>query len=121
MHSQLARHQRGFALYGLTVRLKRGATAFVALVSVSANLQLSQRVMVMKLEITGTFGLLMAVGVCAFAAAAWSEPSLSVISAENGRGYCPVPVAGARLSDQQASPDLLLLMFSLSQGRAAQG
>lgn len=72
----------------------------------------------MKLEFTGTFGVLAALAVFAFAADAWSEPSLSVISAENGRGYCPVPMENIRVSDLQASPDLLLLIFGLSQGRA---
>ena len=72
----------------------------------------------MKLEITGTFGLVAAVTLCTLAAFAWSEPTPTVLSAENGRGYCPVPVASLRAADLHASPDLLLLMFSLSQSRA---
>lgn len=75
----------------------------------------------MKLEITGTFGLLAGLGVCAVAAMAWSEPGLLVISAADGREYCPVPLTFERTAAQQASPDLLLLMFSLSQGRGSQG
>lgn len=71
----------------------------------------------MKLEITRAFGVIAAVAVCAVAALAWSEPTLSVISAENGRGYCPVPANSVRVADLQVSDDLLLLMFSLSQGR----
>ena len=75
----------------------------------------------MKLEITGALGVLSILGVCAVAALAWREPSLSVLSVENGRGYCPVPVAIARQEELQVSPDLLLFMFSLSQGRGTQG
>jgi len=73
-----------------------------------------------KLEITRAFGLIAAVTVCASASLAWSEPTLSVIAAENGRGYCTVPLNDARLENLQASEDLLLLMFSLSQGRGSQ-
>lgn len=72
----------------------------------------------MKLEATGAFGLAAILGVCAVAAAAWSEPSPLIISAENGRGYCPVPVASVRTAELSASPDLLLLVFGLSQARA---
>ena len=72
----------------------------------------------MKLEVTGAFGLAAAVCVCALAAVAWSEPSPTVLSAENGRGYCPLPVASVHAAELHASPDLLLLMFSLSQSRA---
>ena len=74
----------------------------------------------MKLEITRAFGVVGVVAVCAIASLAWSEPTLSVISAENGRGYCAVPVSNALLANQQVSEDLLLLMFSLSQGRAGE-
>ena len=72
----------------------------------------------MKLETTRAFSLIAALGVFAVAAVAWSEPSFSVVSAENGRGYCPLPLANARTSDLRVGPDLMLLMFSLSQARA---
>lgn len=75
----------------------------------------------MKLEITGTFMLLAALGIGVGAAMVWSEPALSVISAENGRDYCPTPPTSTRFDNLQASPDLLLLMFGLSQGRGEQG
>jgi len=75
----------------------------------------------MKLEITRAFGVIAAVAVCTAASLAWSEPTLSVISAENGRGYCPLPAVTMRLTDPQVSDDLLLFMFSLSQGRGGLG
>ena len=71
----------------------------------------------MKLEITRAFGVVAALGVLVVAAAAWSEPSLSVISAEKGRDYCPAPLASVQASDLRVSPDLMLLMFSLSRAR----
>ncbi|MBF7730370.1 hypothetical protein [Pseudomonas sp. N040] len=73
----------------------------------------------MKLETTGAFAGLLAIAVCASAAMLWSEPGLTVLSAENGRGYCPVPATQVRVVDLQAGPDLLLLMYGLSQGRGA--
>ena len=71
----------------------------------------------MKLEITRAFGVVVALGVLVVAAAAWREPSLSVISAAEGRDYCPAPLASVQASDLRVSPDLMLLMFSLSQAR----
>lgn len=72
----------------------------------------------MKLETTRAFGLVAAVSVFALAALVWREPSVTVISAENGRGYCPVPLASVQAYELRVSPDLMLLMFSLSQARA---
>lgn len=71
----------------------------------------------MKLEITRALGVLAVMAVCAVASVAWSEPSLMVVTADNGLGYCPVPAAIGHSADQQVSEDLLLLMFGLSQGR----
>jgi hypothetical protein len=75
----------------------------------------------MKLEITRAFSVLAAVAVFAAASVVWSEPSMTVLTAENGLGYCPAHDASAHLSDRQPSEDLLLLMFSLSQGRGSLG
>ena len=75
----------------------------------------------MKLEITRAFSVLAAVAVFAAASVAWSEPSMTVLTAENGLGYCPVHAPSAYLSEQQANEDLLLLMFGLSQGRGGLG
>ena len=71
----------------------------------------------MKLKITRSFGVVEALWVLVVAAATWSEPSLSVISAGKGRDYCPAPLASVQASDLRVSPDLMLLMFSLSQAR----
>ncbi|MBO3277660.1 hypothetical protein [Pseudomonas schmalbachii] len=74
----------------------------------------------MKLEITRGLLLVAALGVATLAAAAWQEPSLSVI--KTGQGAA-TPHAPARVqTDQRAQPDsnLLLLMFGLSQGTGAQ-
>ncbi|AOE87271.1 hypothetical protein [Pseudomonas sp. TCU-HL1] len=73
----------------------------------------------MKLETTRALFLVGALGVASLAAAAWQEPSPSVVSV-NGLGYCPLP-PNARLK-AQAQPDqnLLLFMFGLSQGLRAQ-
>lgn len=70
----------------------------------------------MKLEIARGFFLVAALGVCSFAAMAWSEPAPAVLSGLGGQEYCRLP-GNARV-EEQARPDqdLLLLMFSLSQG-----
>lgn len=61
------------------------------------------------------------IAVCAVTSVAWSEPSLKVITAENGLGYCPASAAHLHVAERQASEDLLLLMFSLSLGRGGLG
>ncbi len=69
----------------------------------------------MKLEIARGFFLVSALGVCAFAALAWSEPEPLVLSGLSSQDYCRLP--GNARFEQQARPDedLLLLMFGLSQ------
>ncbi|EQM70860.1 hypothetical protein L682_32135, partial [Aquipseudomonas alcaligenes OT 69] len=54
------------------------------------------------------------------AAAAWHEPSPSVISV-NGLGYCPLPPNARHKADVMPDKQLLLLMFGLSQGMGPQG
>ena len=46
---------------------------------------------------------------------------MTVLTAENGLGYCPIHAPSAYFSEQQANEDLLLLMFGLSQGRGGLG
>ncbi|BAN50425.1 hypothetical protein PCA10_46930 [Metapseudomonas resinovorans NBRC 106553] len=73
----------------------------------------------MKLEVTRALFLVGALGVASLAAAAWHEPSPSVVSV-NGLGYCPLP-PNARLKAQiQPDQNLLLVMFGLSQGLRGQ-
>ncbi|MCY1395236.1 hypothetical protein D9M71_101770 [compost metagenome] len=74
----------------------------------------------MKLEITRGLLLVGALGVATLAAAAWQEPSLSVIKTGQGAATSHAPVRVQ--SEQAARPDsnLLLLMFGLSQGNGAQ-
>ena len=70
----------------------------------------------MKFEIARGFFLVGALGVCSFAALAWSEPEPLVLNGLSSQEYCRLP-GNARV-EQQARPDqdLLLLMFGLSQG-----
>ena len=75
----------------------------------------------MRLEITVTSGVLALLAICALATAAWHEPMPSVLTAEEGLGYCPVRQGSAHDDQPQANPDLLLLMFGLSRGRSGHG
>ncbi|PAU56647.1 hypothetical protein BZL41_19730 [Pseudomonas sp. PIC25] len=76
----------------------------------------------MKLEIARGLFLVGALGVASLAAAAWHQPGPSVLSDSDGFGYCRIP-ANARTHAEQVRPDqdLLLFMFSLTQGLKPQG
>lgn len=72
----------------------------------------------MELEIARGLFLMAALGVASVAAAAWHEPQPEVLSRD---GYCPLPPS-ARVAEQaRPDGDLLLFMFSLSQGMRSQG
>ncbi|WP_375741493.1 hypothetical protein [Pseudomonas boanensis] len=74
----------------------------------------------MKLEVTRALFLVGALGVASLAAAAWQEPSPSVVSV-NGLGYCPLPPnLRSKAQTQQPDQNLVLLMFGLSQSLRAQ-
>lgn len=74
----------------------------------------------MKLEITRALFLVGALGVASIAAAAWHEPSPSVVSV-NGLGYCPLPPNVRHKAEAVPDRQLLLLMFGLSRGMGPQG
>ncbi|MBA1272307.1 hypothetical protein [Stutzerimonas azotifigens] len=76
----------------------------------------------MKLEIARGLFLMGALGVASLCAAAWHEPDSSVVKANNGLGYCPAPPS-VRLKQADIRPDqdLLLFMYSLSQGMRPSG
>ncbi|MES2821306.1 MAG: hypothetical protein V4812_20215 [Pseudomonadota bacterium] len=70
----------------------------------------------MKLEIARGIFLVAALGVASLAAAAWQEPHTQVLSVQDGACALPSQVGGR----MQFRPDhdLLLFLFSLSQGRS---
>jgi hypothetical protein len=70
----------------------------------------------MKLEIARGLFLVGALGVFSMAAMAWSEPAPVVLSGLASQDSCRMP--GNLRVEGQARPDqdLLLLMFSLTQG-----
>ncbi|AGI23039.1 hypothetical protein H681_05795 [Pseudomonas sp. ATCC 13867] len=74
----------------------------------------------MKLEITRSLLLLGALGVATLAAAAWHEPSPSVISSRADLDTCPVPPNMRAKQVVRPDQDLLLFMFGMSQGGVAQ-
>ncbi|MCO6059964.1 hypothetical protein NG726_25300 [Pseudomonas sp. MOB-449] len=73
----------------------------------------------MKLETTRALFLVGALGVASLAAAAWQEPSPSVVSV-NSLGYCPLPPNARLKAQEHPDQNLLLFMFGLSQGLRAQ-
>lgn len=69
----------------------------------------------MKLAIFRGLFVCAALGVASLAAAAWQEPGVGVYSVSAGEGQClfrSLPTAQQQAPEQ----DLLLFMFSLSQG-----
>ncbi|WP_028239713.1 hypothetical protein [Stutzerimonas azotifigens] len=72
----------------------------------------------MKLDIARGLFFIALLGVASLCAAAWHQPDAGIVRSANGLGYCPLPPK-ARLQQQaQVRPDedLLLFMYSLSQG-----
>lgn len=72
----------------------------------------------MKLEVTRSLLLIGALGVATLAAAAWHEPSPSVISSR--ADSCPVPPKMRHKQEVSPDQDLLLFLFGMSQGSVAQ-
>lgn len=75
----------------------------------------------MKLEITRGLFLAGALSVTSFAAAAWYEAGPQVINLNEQLGYCPLPMQVRATEALRPDHDLLLFMFSLSQGSRSQG
>lgn len=75
----------------------------------------------MKLEIARGLFLVTALSVASLAAAAWQEASPQVITLNEQLGYCPLPPQARTTEALRPDQDLLLLMFSMSQGTGAQG
>lgn len=74
----------------------------------------------MKLEVTRSLLLVGALGVATLAAAAWHEPSPSVISSRANQDDCPIPPNMRAKQDARPDQDLLLFVFGMSQGAVAQ-
>ena len=75
----------------------------------------------MRLEIARGFFLVTALSVASLAAAAWQETSPQVISLNEQLGYCPLPPQARLTEALKPDEDLLLFMFSLSQGVRSSG
>ena len=76
----------------------------------------------MKLDIVRGAFLIGALGLASYCAAEWSEPDAGVISASSGMALYPVPPL-ARQPEASVRPDqdLLLFIYSLSQGMGSRG
>lgn len=75
----------------------------------------------MKLEIARGLFLVTALSVASLAAAAWQEAGPQVITLNEQLGYCPLPPQARTAEAVRPDQDLLLFMFSLSQGLRSQG
>ena len=75
----------------------------------------------MKLEIARGLFLASALSVASLAAAAWQEAGPQVITMNEQLDYCPLPPQERTADAVRPDQDLLLLMFSLSQGAGVQG
>ena len=74
----------------------------------------------MKLEIARGLFLAAALAVASLAAAAWQEPTPEVLT-HNGMGYCPLPPKPQPAADVRPDHDLLLFLFSMTQGLGSHG
>ncbi|HLA31085.1 MAG TPA: hypothetical protein VJ047_08685 [Pseudomonas sp.] len=74
----------------------------------------------MKLEIARGLFLVAALSLASLAAAAWHEPAARVIS-QSEQGASPAPAQGRTESSARPDHDLLLFIFSLSQGMGPRG
>ncbi|MBO1539006.1 hypothetical protein [Pseudomonas sp. OA65] len=74
----------------------------------------------MKLEIARGVFLVGALGIASMAVAVWEQPRSQVLSASNAGAYCPLPRVAKASEAIQPDNDLLLFMFSLSQGMRPQ-
>jgi hypothetical protein len=74
----------------------------------------------MKLEIARGLFLVSALSVASIAAAAWHESGPGVISLSE-RDFCPMPHQVRTSEAVKPDEDLLLFLFSLSQGTRSQG
>lgn len=70
----------------------------------------------MKLAIFRGLFLCGALGVASLAAATWQEPRTGVYSMSAGEGQCLFKTSPVAQQQLQPDQDLLLFMFSLSQG-----
>jgi hypothetical protein len=76
--------------------------------------------MAMKLEIARGLFLVGALGVASMAVAVWEQPRSQVLSVSNAGTHCPLPRVAKASEAIQPDNDLLLFMFSLSQGMRPQ-
>lgn len=70
----------------------------------------------MKLEIARSLFVFGALVTTTVAVAAWKEPSTQILSAQHGKGHCPLPRIAKTQEVIKPDHDLLLLMYSLAQG-----
>ncbi|MCV4266799.1 hypothetical protein [Pseudomonas capsici] len=75
----------------------------------------------MKLEMARGLFVVGALATATVAMAAWEQPSTKILSVQSGQGHCPLPRALKSVADVKPDHDLLLLMYSLSQGGGRKG
>ncbi|MET3454747.1 MULTISPECIES: hypothetical protein [Pseudomonas] len=74
----------------------------------------------MKLEIARGLFLVGALAVTSMAVAVWEQPRSQILSASNAGAHCPLPRVAKASEAIRPDDDLLLFMFSLSQGMRPQ-
>ncbi|AEA70777.1 MULTISPECIES: hypothetical protein [Pseudomonas] len=74
----------------------------------------------MKLEIARGLFLVGALAVASMAVAVWEQPRSQILSASNADAHCPLPRVAKVSETIRPDNDLLLFMFSLSQGMRPQ-
>lgn len=74
----------------------------------------------MKLEIARGVFLVGALAVTSMAVAVWEQPRSQILNAAHPDAHCPLPRVAKASEAVRPDHDLLLFMFSLSQGMGPQ-
>lgn len=74
----------------------------------------------MKLEIARGLFLVGALAVASLAVVVWEQPRSQILSASTVGAHCPLPRVAKASEAIKPDDDLLLFMFSLSQGMRPQ-
>ncbi|MBD8491814.1 hypothetical protein IFR09_07310 [Pseudomonas syringae] len=75
----------------------------------------------MKLEMARGLFVVAALATATMAMAAWEQPATRIISASHGEGFCPLPRVAKPQSLVQPDHDLLLFLYSMTQGTGQRG
>ncbi|KQQ67732.1 hypothetical protein ASF84_00870 [Pseudomonas sp. Leaf127] len=75
----------------------------------------------MKLEMARGLFLVAALATTTVAMAAWQQPATRILSTVHGEGHCPLPRVAKSQPVVRPDHDLLLFLYSMTQGTGQRG